>query len=49
MNIECPECGFDNDVDGEDLPKFACDDEFFECKKCEHEFKIGWYAEVELR
>ena len=49
MNIDCPECGKNNDIDGEDLPDLACDDEDFECKYCEHVFSIGWYAEVELR
>jgi DNA primase catalytic subunit len=49
MNIECPECGFDNDLDSDDLPERACDSESFECKKCEHEFLIGWSAEAELR
>lgn len=48
MYIECPKCGFDNDV-SEDLPERACDDADFECFKCEHEFKIGWVAEAELR
>jgi hypothetical protein len=49
MNIECPECGFDNDIDGEDLPDRACDSEDFECRQCEHTFLIGWVADVELR
>jgi len=49
MEIECPKCNFMNDVEGEDLPERACDDKEFECYKCEHEFKIGWFSEVELR
>jgi len=49
MNIECPECEFDNELDCDDLPDRACDDESFECKNCEHQFNIGWYATAELR
>jgi|TARA_R110000851_G_scaffold188171_2_gene338137 hypothetical protein len=49
MNIECPKCGKDNELDGEDLPDCACDDQDYECQKCEHVFKIGWSAEAELR
>jgi len=49
MKIECPECGKSNHVDGEDLPSRACDNEEFECSHCEHVFRIGWYATVELR
>lgn len=49
MNIECPKCGYDNEVDAEDLPTRACDDADFNCNDCEHTFQIGWIAEVELR
>jgi hypothetical protein len=49
MNIDCPECGYNNDDLGEYMPKHACDSVEFECKQCEHTFDIGWSAEVELR
>jgi len=49
MNINCPECGHNNEVDGEDLPSHSCDSEEFECSNCEYVFDIGWYAVVELR
>ena len=50
MNIECPNCRKNNDLDCDDLPKRACDDnENYECKVCEHIFSIGWCAETELR
>jgi len=49
MNIECPKCEFDNELDCDDLPNHACDSCEFECKNCEHEFLIGWTAEAELR
>lgn len=49
MNIDCPECGKNNELDGDDLSGDACDSDDFECKHCEHQFKIGWYATAELR
>jgi len=52
MHIECPECGKNNDLDCDDLPERACDDnEDYQCKneECEHTFSIGWYAVAELR
>lgn len=49
MDINCPECNHENEVDGDDLPIHACDSEDFECSNCEHVFSIGWYATVELR
>ena len=49
MYIDCPECGRNNDLDGDDLPKNSCDDEVFDCHHCDHAFKIGWCAEGELR
>jgi len=49
MNIDCPDCGKNNEIEGDDLPDRVCDDAYYTCKYCEHEFKIGWYAEVELR
>jgi hypothetical protein len=50
MYIDCPKCGENNDLDCDDLPANACDDnEDYECKHCEHVFSIGWSAEAELR
>lgn len=49
MDIDCPECGHNNEVDGEDLPLRACDDTYIECEECDEPFKIGWYATIELR
>lgn len=49
MNIDCPECSHNNDLDYGDLPDAACDSSEFECKNCEHKFMIGWIAEAELR
>ena len=49
MNIGCPKCKQDNDIEGVDLPDRACDDADYKCIYCEHTFAIGWCAEVELR
>ena len=48
-DVECPKCHWLN-LDVEDfLPSRACDDADFTCFECDHTFKIGWYAEVEVR
>ncbi len=49
MDLECPYCKENNDVDCEDLPSNACDDSLYECIHCKREIKIGWHAEVEVR
>ena len=49
MEIECPKCGDLQELDCEDLPADACDSVEYECQCCEHEFMIGWFAEVEIR
>ena len=49
MTIDCPKCGHKIDLDNEDLPDRACDDEEIECSKCDHLFLVGWYATAELR
>ena len=49
MEIECPECKKESEVEGEDLPHNACDEKYFQCTHCGFEFLIGWYAIVELR
>ena len=49
MKIECPNCEKDVDVRSEDLPDCACDDITVMCFACECEFRVGWYAELEVR
>ncbi len=49
MYITCPQCDTDSDVNGEDLPERACDDEDYECPHCGLEMTIGWVAEAEVR
>jgi len=49
MDIDCPKCGKNNELDSDDLTGDACDSDDFECGYCEHEFSIGWYATAELR
>ena len=49
MEIDCPKCEKNNDLNSDDLPYRACDDKEYECKDCGHVFSIGWSAEAELR
>jgi len=49
LSIKCPKCGFLNKDLGEVLPDTACEDAVIWCEHCGHEFKIGWYAVIELR
>ena len=49
MNIKCPECDHEIELDCDDLPEMACDSNEIECPLCEHEFKVGWYATAEYR
>ena len=51
MNIECPKCGRDHEIEGDILPDHTCDDVEFECynEDCFHVFTIGWYATIEVR
>lgn len=50
MHIDCPECDKNNDLDVDDLPERACDDnDSYECKECGHIFSIGWEAIAEIR
>ena len=49
MEIECPECKKDQELDEGDCPSNACDSKEYECKYCEHVFHIGWYATAEVR
>lgn len=49
MEIECPFCKKESEVDGEDLPDNACDDAEYECPHCDYLMNIGWYATAEVR
>ena len=49
MNVECPACQYDNQDLGDILPDKSCDDMVYRCEDCDHEFIIGWTAEVEIR
>jgi predicted Zn finger-like uncharacterized protein len=51
MNIECPKCSNNFDLDCDDLPSAACDKNEVECTNpnCEHSFMAGWYATTEVR
>jgi len=49
MNIDCPHCKKENDIDSDYLPDAACEDAEYQCDFCEKEFSFGWYAELELR
>jgi hypothetical protein len=49
MDIDCPKCKKNLNVEGEDLPTDCCDSTDFECQYCGEEFNIGWYATVEIR
>jgi predicted nucleic acid-binding Zn ribbon protein len=49
MDIDCPSCGKNSELDSDDLPHDACDHEEYECKHCEVAFNIGWYATAEVR
>lgn len=49
LDFECPKCGKEVELEGDDLPDCACDDTAFECEECGYQTKIGWYATVEER
>ena len=49
MELECPECNKLLDISTEDLPECCCDSTDHICPHCDHEFKLGWYAELEIR
>jgi len=49
MEIECPRCGKMVKVEGEDLPDSGSERFYVICQFCEHEFLVGWCAELELR
>jgi len=49
LNFECPKCKKETEIEGEQLPDCACEDEEWECLECGYETKIGWYATVEER
>ena len=49
FTIDCPNCNNQQEVDGEDLPKFASHDFFVTCDHCDNVFLAGWFAELEHR
>jgi len=49
MEIECPVCHEETELDHDDIPERACDDKEWECHKCGATMKIGWYATAEVR
>ena len=49
MDIDCPKCEENSELDCDDTPSDACDSKMYTCPHCEHEFLIGWYATAELR
>ena len=51
MNINCPYCDTEIDLDNYDMPNNACDDMEITCENesCESDFKVGWYATAEVR
>ncbi len=51
MNIDCPKCQEEQELDCDDLPKLACDSQDYECRnaRCNHTFSVGWSAEAEVR
>lgn len=48
MNIECPKCFAEFDVDSSEF-KRVIDDYDTECAACEHEFSIGLHVDLEVR
>lgn len=49
MEIECEICEETTEVNGEDLPDAACDDEEWTCPHCNSILAIGWFATAEVR
>jgi len=51
MDINCPVCGTNIDLDNYDMPDKACDNMDITCENesCEEEFMVGWYATAEIR
>jgi len=49
MNIDCPHCEKNIDLDDFDLDDFSCDSVEIDCPECEGAFNVGWYATAELR
>ncbi len=53
MDIDCPECNKNHELDCDDLPDNACDSKEFECDTgdggCGFSFEVGWRAEAEIR
>ena len=49
MNIDCPYCEKNIDLDDYDLSNYACDSVEIDCPECEEQLNVGWYATAELR
>lgn len=49
MEIECEVCNKTKELDADDLPSQACDDEEWTCPHCESVMMIGWYGVAEVR
>jgi hypothetical protein len=50
MELVCPCCNEQIEVEDEFLPHRACDTkEDYECPRCESTLAIGWTANVEVR
>ena len=45
METDCPHCHETVEIEGEDLPSRACDEEDFSCPSCDSPVKLGWYAQ----
>ena len=51
MNIQCPQCNYNNDLTDVELSNHACDSVEVECQNddCKELFNVGWYVTAELR
>ena len=51
MEINCPACDKEIDLDNYNMPDRACDDMDITCEneECQEEFVVGWYATAEVR
>ena len=49
MQVDCPYCENEINLECEDLPNNACDDLEIEYPHCDEHLKVGWYAEAEVR
>jgi hypothetical protein len=49
MELECPVCQVESELDDIALPSKACDDNEWECPACSATMSIGWCAVAEVR